>query len=107
AAGQLDTRVAVDRPDVIGVLARSFNDMVIKVRTQQEQLACANRALELANDGLEAANRGLEEKVAQRTGQLETAAGQLQAANKRLSGEIAEKEDFLRAVSHDLNAPLR
>ena len=28
-------------------------------------------------------------------------------ANKRLSSEIAEKEDFLRAVSHDLNAPLR
>src|SRR6185369_5713442 len=26
---------------------------------------------------------------------------------KRLSSEIAEKEDFLRAVSHDLNAPLR
>ena len=32
---------------------------------------------------------------------------QLEAANRRLSSEIAEKEDFLRAVSHDLNAPLR
>jgi signal transduction histidine kinase len=28
-------------------------------------------------------------------------------ANQRLSNEISEKEDFLRAVSHDLNAPLR
>jgi signal transduction histidine kinase len=28
-------------------------------------------------------------------------------ANKRLCSEIIEKEDFLRAVSHDLNAPLR
>src|SRR4029434_9120644 len=45
-------------------------------------------------------NHDLEEKVQQRTAQLET-------ANKRLSSEIAEKEDFLRAVSHDLNAPLR
>ena len=27
--------------------------------------------------------------------------------NHRLVAEIAEKEDFLRAVSHDLNAPLR
>ncbi len=32
---------------------------------------------------------------------------QLEMANQRLSSEVAEKEDFLRAVSHDLNAPLR
>jgi signal transduction histidine kinase len=49
---------------------------------------------------LRQANADLETKVAQRTGQLE-------AANRQLSNEIAEKEDFLRAVSHDLNAPLR
>jgi signal transduction histidine kinase len=86
AAGHLETQVAIERPDIIGTLARSFNDMAVKVRTQQE-------ALEKANDDLEL-------KVQDRTGQLE-------AANKRLSSEIAEKEDFLRAVSHDLNAPLR
>ena len=93
AGGDLDASVAIDRPDVIGTLARSFNEMVIRVRRQQE-------ALEAANDQLAEANRDLEQKVHQRTAQLET-------ANKRLSSEIAEKEDFLRAVSHDLNAPLR
>jgi signal transduction histidine kinase len=86
AAGELDTQVAIHRPDIIGTLARAFNEMVNTVKRQQ--------------DDLESANRDLEEKVRQRTGQLET-------ANKRLSSEIAEKEDFLRAVSHDLNAPLR
>jgi signal transduction histidine kinase len=86
AAGDLDTRVAIERPDAIGDLARAFNEMVHTVKRQQEDLV-------IANDDLE-------EKVAQRTTQLET-------ANKRLSSEIAEKEDFLRAVSHDLNAPLR
>jgi signal transduction histidine kinase len=85
-AGDLEAKVAVNRPDVIGVLARSFNEMVQQIRVQQDALATANRELE--------------SKVQQRTGQLE-------AANKRLSSEIAEKEDFLRAVSHDLNAPLR
>jgi signal transduction histidine kinase len=84
--GDLETQVAIHRPDVIGTLARSFNDMVRRVRDQQR--------------ALEEANRDLEQKVHQRTGQLE-------AANGRLSREIAEKEDFLRAVSHDLNAPLR
>lgn len=93
ATGDLEARVAIDRPDVIGTLARSFNEMVKKVRSQQEALAAANGQLAEAN-------RDLEAKVLQRTYQLE-------AANQRLSREIAEKEDFLRAVSHDLNAPLR
>ena len=86
AQGNWDTAVAVDRPDLIGTLSRSFNQMVRQVKHQREALADANR--------------DLEKKVTQRTAQLET-------ANNRLSSEIAEKEDFLRAVSHDLNAPLR
>ncbi len=86
AEGDLDAKVAIDRPDLIGTLARAFNLMVQHVKTQRQELA--------------EANRDLEAKVQQRTAQLEM-------ANKRLSSEIAEKEDFLRAVSHDLNAPLR
>jgi len=93
AAGDLDTRVAIERADVIGQLARSFNEMVGRVKAQQHALAEANQSLENANNVLE-------EKVHERTAQLQT-------ANTRLSSEIAEKEDFLRAVSHDLNAPLR
>ena len=86
AQGDLEAKVAIDRPDLIGTLARSFNLMVQQVKKQRQALADANRDLEA--------------KVQQRTAQLEM-------ANKRLSAEIAEKEDFLRAVSHDLNAPLR
>lgn len=107
AGGDLGAQVAVNRPDVIGTLARSFNEMVKTVRRQQfelgeanAQLAEANVRLAEANEQLEHANHDLEHKVVDRTVQLET-------ANKRLREEIAEKEDFLRAVSHDLNAPLR
>ena len=32
---------------------------------------------------------------------------ELQSANQQLRAEINEKEDFIRAVSHDLSAPLR
>ena len=100
AGGDLAASVAIDRPDQIGELARAFNDMVQKVKQQQDDLNEANRSLADANVRLADANESLEEKVTDRTAQLEV-------ANKRLSTEIAEKEDFIRAVSHDLNAPLR
>jgi signal transduction histidine kinase len=93
AGGDLDACVNVNRSDAIGVLARSFNQMVQRVKRQQQDLASANK--DLAD-----INQDLESRIRQRTGQLEM-------ANQRLSSEIAEKEDFLRAVSHDLNAPLR
>jgi signal transduction histidine kinase len=86
AAGDYGVQVATDRPDEIGVLARSFNEMALRIEEHQQ--------------ALKEANRDLETKVQVRTGELES-------SNKRLSAEIAEKEDFLRAVSHDLNAPLR
>lgn len=100
SSGDLDTSVAIDRPDLIGELARSFNDMVLKVRQQQDALNDANQSLAEANVKLAEANESLEHKVIERTAQLEV-------ANTRLSSEITEKEDFVRAVSHDLNAPLR
>jgi signal transduction histidine kinase len=100
SAGDLGASVAIDRPDLIGELARAFNDMVTKVKKQQDDLNEANQSLARANVQLADANEGLEQKVTERTAQLEV-------ANKRLSTEIAEKEDFIRAVSHDLNAPLR
>ena len=121
AAGRNDFALDTDRRDQIGELSRSFTDMAGRVRRQREALhssnvqlgeangrlnnanaalANLNEALNTANAKLSEANRDLERKVADRTAQLE-------AANRRLSGEISEKEDFLRAVSHDLNAPLR
>lgn len=107
AAGDLTARVAIHRPDTIGHLARSFNEMAIRIKQHQDDLAAANKRLEdangqlaEANGQLAQANRDLEGRVQQRTAELE-------AANNRLSNEISEKEEFLRAVSHDLTAPLR
>jgi signal transduction histidine kinase len=106
-AGRLDFEVDVQRDDLIGELAMSFKEMVAKIRHQREDLASANSKLAdaneklgISNQKLSEANSALEQKVQQRTSQLET-------ANRRLTSEIDEKEDFLRAVSHDLNAPLR
>lgn len=48
-----------------------------------------------------------EEAVTKARHQAEERARELQKVNKQLSRAVAEKDDFLRAVSHDLSAPLR
>jgi signal transduction histidine kinase len=107
AAGDLGAQVAIHRPDVIGTLARSFNEMVRRVKVQRTELAEANDKLEQANEQLEEANRRLADANRELEGKVKGRTAELERANQRLSREIAEKEDFLRAVSHDLNAPLR
>lgn len=92
AAGRFET-VDIARGDALGVLAETFNHMVLRLSEQKLRADEAHtRVVE--------ANLHLEQKIAERTSAIE-------AASQRLASEIAEKEDFLRAVSHDLNAPLR
>lgn len=86
AEGDLSIRVPEDRSDEIGELSKSFNVMSLELAKSHNQL------VEL--------NADLEHRVLQRTQEL-------QAANQQLRAEINEKEDFIRAVSHDLSAPLR
>lgn len=86
AEGDLSHRVELVRGDELGELAAAFNRMADTVQQQQE--------------AIQQNNAQLEQKVLQRTAELEK-------VNTRLQAEISEKEDFLRAVSHDLNAPLR
>jgi diguanylate cyclase (GGDEF)-like protein len=68
ASGSYDTQVAVDRSDVIGGLARSFNEMVKTVKRQQDDLAAANKQLdhdlERALADLKIKNARLEELAA-------------------------------------------
>ncbi|NQU75109.1 MAG: HAMP domain-containing histidine kinase, partial [Planctomycetes bacterium] len=86
ANGNLSTRAKAGGKDEIGALAQSFNVMAERIETQHSQLLLANERLEM--------------QVRRRTDQLHR-------VNARLREEMAEREEFLRSVSHDLNAPLR
>jgi len=86
AEGDFAVRLATKRNDELGELAESFDTMAEKLQASRQQLRLANESLG--------------RKVAERTAELER-------SNRRLREEMSEKEDFLRAVSHDLNAPLR
>jgi signal transduction histidine kinase len=84
--GDYTARLHTARRDEIGELTESFDAMADEIEASHQKLR--------------ATNEELERNVGQRTDELER-------ANRRLRDEMAEKDEFLRAVSHDLNAPLR
>lgn len=86
ASGERLPLLPVRREDELGLLARS-------VLETAGSLARARNELVLANESLEQ--------------QVEDRTAALNAANRRLEVEIETKNEFLRTVSHDLNAPLR
>jgi two-component system sensor histidine kinase BarA len=92
AAGDLETRVALNREDELGRLAATFNQMAIAIGERESELRDLNLSLE--------------EKVRGRTAELSAANQDLVTARNEALEASHFKTQLLANVSHDLRTPL-
>ena len=92
-------RVREHGRDEIGTLTRSFNSMLQTIQQRNSELEVARKNAEDARESLRLVNEQLEQKVAERTAELERAVTAAKDANQA-------KSSFLAKMSHELRTPM-
>ena len=105
--GDLRHRILTRRQDEIGAITGAFNEMADAIEHRNTEITEKNQALtaEIANhrltqEELRQLNASLEERIVQRTHDLELRSADLLRSNKEL-------QEFAYIASHDLQEPLR
>ena len=92
ASGDLSERAAVSSKDEVGALAGAFNQMALDLARSKEEI--------------DQYSKTLEEKVRQRTRELETSNQQLRVIQNELMEASIVKSEFMSIASHELRTPL-
>lgn len=94
--------------DVVAGFEAGGQDYIIKPFNSKELLSRVKTHIELKHtkDQLKLVNQWLEERVQERTMELQQANSYLEAANKELQALDKAKADFLNIISHEINTPL-
>lgn len=99
--------------DEVGTLVDSFNDMMSEIEQRTQALEASNREKEReveerrsAQNEIMQLNQGLEQRVRERTVQLETSNHDLALATETAEQANRAKSEFLSSMSHELRTPL-
>jgi len=106
-------RVNKTSEDELGELADSFNNMLTEIerRTQAQEASNREKAREVderrnAQHEIMRLNQELEQRVQERTRQLETSNHELALATQAAESANQAKSEFLSSMSHELRTPL-
>ena len=97
--GDFTARARLRSRDEIQGLGETFNVMAENIQHSQRELEATNARLSEQQEALRNANAGLEERVAEKTHELED-------KNQKLHTAARLKDEFLATLSHELRTPL-
>jgi len=99
ARGDLSAKMDVKGGDEVALLGTAFNRMTDALHARDEEIRRSHERLAAANRELGDLNAHLEERVAQRTRELE-------ASNRELVLATERKSRFMANLAHELRTPL-
>ncbi|MCC7423236.1 MAG: response regulator [Planctomycetaceae bacterium] len=104
--GDFDVVLPVNDRGEVGVLARSFRDMVDQIRERNRKLEEERETIRNLNDDLTLEKSLLRIRVNERTSELQKSTEELKAARDEAVEANRAKSAFLAQMSHELRTPL-